>query len=66
MMICVIDWVEKAEKGKNAGFPMMFSKGFFPRVIKSRDCLVKTYTLTLSQTTNSRLFQTERVCKRQF
>ena len=23
-------------------FPTMFSKGFFPRVVKSRDCAVKT------------------------
>ena len=34
-------------KGENAGnqyfllFPTMFSKGFFPRVIKSWDCVVK-------------------------
>ena len=34
-------------KGENAGFPtfppfpMMFSKGLFPGVVKSRDCVVK-------------------------
>ena len=26
-------------------FPTMFSKGIFPRVIKSWDCLVKGYSL---------------------
>ena len=36
------------EKGENAGnqhfvlFPTMFSKGFFFKVVKSRDCLVKS------------------------
>ena len=51
----------------------MFSKGFFHRVAKSRDCVVKCqlYTnqskaLSNFQMTNFRLFQTERVCKRQF
>ena len=35
-------------KGENAGlsasslFPIMFSKGFFPSVVKSRDCLGKS------------------------
>ena len=37
-------------KGENAGyqhflfFPTMFSNVYFPRVIKSRDCMVKGYT----------------------
>ena len=36
------------EKGENAGcqhflvFPVTFSKGFFPGVVKSRDCVVKS------------------------
>ena len=37
-------------KGENAGyhlpafspFPTMFSKGFFPRIVKSWDCVVKS------------------------
>ena len=43
-------------KGGNDGFPAfslfptMFSKGFFLRIVKSRDCVVE---LTLSQTANS-------------
>ena len=38
-------------KGENAGFrrispfPTMFSKSFFPRFVKSRDCLVKVMLL---------------------
>ena len=61
-----------------APFPTMFSKGFSLRVIKSQDpgtglndkqWQKEDYfdqLLTLSQTTNFRLFQTERVCRRQF
>ena len=48
-MICVTDWVENiVGKGENAGyqhfllFPTMFSKSFFPRVVKSQDCMVKS------------------------
>ena len=60
-------------------FPIMFSKGFFFRVIKSQNCVVKGHLqsfslglgtvitfLTHDQTTNFRLFQTERVCRSQF
>ena len=39
----VLGWVENiVGKGENAGFPMMFSKDFFVRVVKSRDCVVKS------------------------
>ena len=34
-------------KGENAPFPLMFSKGFFLRVIKSRDCVVKICTVNM-------------------
>ena len=54
-------------------FPTMFSKAFSFRVVKNRDCVVKNsatsavlITLTRYQTTNFRLFQTERVCRRRF
>ena len=53
--ICVSDRVENiVGKGENAGyqhfllfpafspFPTMFSKGFFVRVVKSRDCVVRS------------------------
>ena len=44
--------------------PKTFPKWFSVRVIKTQDLLAKG--LTLSQLTNFRLFQTERVCIRQF
>ena len=38
----VLDRIENiVEKGENAAFPTMFSKGFFPRVVKIRDCVVR-------------------------
>ena len=51
-------------------FLTVFSKAYFYRAVKSWDCVVKSYhrlqamstSLTLSQTTNFRLLQTERVC----
>ena len=49
MMIFVFDRVENiVGKGENAGyqhfllFPTMFSKGLFVKVVKSRDCVVKS------------------------
>ena len=45
-------------------FRTMFSRGFIYRVFRSLDCVVKS--LTHYQTTNFRLFQTERVCRQQF
>ena len=49
VVIFVFDRVENiVAKGENAGnqhffpFPTMFSKGFFPKVVKSRDCVVKS------------------------
>ena len=47
MIKFVLDRVENVVKGENAGlpafspFPTMFSKGYFHRAIKSRDCVVK-------------------------
>ena len=49
LMICVTDWVENimGKKGKCwLPFPTMFSKGFFPRVVKSQDCVLKSKLLT--------------------
>ena len=109
IIISVFDRVENiVGKGEiactsNFSFPIMFSKGFFPRPVKRSLCwnglkkearrgqhqyfqivylfkvlnifqnmstnkkAIQTfYVLTLSQTTNFRLFQTERVCRRQF
>ena len=43
-------------------FPTIFSKVFL--VVKNWDCMVKG--LTHYQTTNFRLFRTERVCRQQF
>ena len=74
-MIFVFDRVENIDgKGENAGllafspFSSMFSNGLSLRVVKSQDCEIKELNahLTLSQTTNFRPFQTERVCRRQF
>ena len=49
MMISLFDKVENTVgKGENAGyqqfspFPTVFSKALFFRVIKSRDCVIKT------------------------
>ena len=44
-------------------FPTEFSKALFLRVVKRQDC---GKGLTHYQTTNFRLFQTERICRRQF
>ena len=50
MVINVLGRVENIlEKGENAGFPhfllfpKMFSKALFLMVVKSRDCVVKSY-----------------------
>ena len=55
-MIFVIDRVENiVGKGENAGyqkfllFPHCFQRAFSPRVIKSRDCVVKSLTYTKQQ-----------------
>ena len=45
-------------------FPILFSKAFYLRVVKTRDSMVTS--LTLSQTRNFRHFQIESVCRRQF
>ena len=49
LAILVYERVENSEKGENARyqqyfspFPRMFSKAFFIRFVKSRDCLVNT------------------------
>ena len=50
MMTSVFNIAENiVRKGENAGenaafspFPTVFSKGFFLRVVKSRDCVVKS------------------------
>ena len=46
---CVLGWLENiVGKGENVGyehlfpFSTIFSKALFPRVIKSRDCVVKS------------------------
>ena len=55
-------------KGENAGyqhfllFPQCFQMAFFSRSFKG----LHGKGLTVSQMTNFRLFQTERVCRRQF
>ena len=49
-------------KGENAG-PTMCSKGFFCRVIKSWDCVVKGKLFTKKQT--FQLVQIESICRRQ-
>ena len=48
-MICITDWVEnivvkkrKCRSPAFSPFPTMFSKGFFTRVVKSQDCVVKS------------------------
>ena len=60
--------VEKEEKKNRetafTPFPTLFPKAFFVRFIKSRDRGGKQFTHY--QTTNFRLFQTERLCRRQF
>ena len=68
--LCIFDRAENTvEKGENAGyqhfllFPQWFWKVLWFKVVKSWDCVGKT---TLSQTTNFRLFQIERVCRWQF
>ena len=70
MMISLFDSVENTVgEGQNASpIPKMFSKASFLRVVKSRDYVIMSLIqrLTLSQMTNFRLFQTERVCRRQF
>ena len=49
----VSDWVENnVGKGENAGyqhfllFPIMFSRGFFSKVVKGRDCVLTLYHTT--------------------
>ena len=44
----------------------MYLKISFLKMIKTLDGVEKGLTLTLSQTTNFRLFQTKRICRRQF
>ena len=53
MMIALLNRVENTVgKGENAGyqqfspFPTVFSKAFFLRVVKSRDCVVKSLFFT--------------------
>ena len=68
----VLEWVGNiVGKGENAGnlSPQCFQKTSYTELLKSQDCVVVKaldYILTLSQTKNFRLFQTERVCRRQF
>ena len=45
-------------------FPQCFQKAYFPGA--SKGVIVWEWVLTHYQTTNFRLFQTERVCRRQF
>ena len=81
MMISLLDKVKKiVEKGENAGYqhffplPAMFSKVQSTTVDNSSCVVNDQYTahtpgksfLTLSQTTNLKLFQTEIYCRRQF
>ena len=43
-------------------FPTLFSKGFFPRVVKSRDGVVE---FTLSHITNYGFVQIQSICRKQ-
>ena len=61
MMIGVTDWVEKIVWKKRkcwllafSPFHTMFSKGFFFWVIKSRDCMVKSWTKFIYRVCNLR------------
>ena len=43
MMIGVTGWIGNiVGKGENAGDHTIFSKGFFSRVVKSWDCVLKS------------------------
>ena len=41
-------------------FPVLFSKDFLPRVVKSRDCVLKEFKTTFSQ---SMTFNMEEYCE---
>ena len=60
----IMEFVFDCGKRRKCWFPAMLSKGFYHCVVKS--CGLVGKGLTHYQMTNFRLFQTERVCRRQF
>ena len=65
-------YYKQYRKRRNSGYQHFllfphFLYGFFRRVVKTQNCWkIINFLLTVSQTRNFRLFQTERVCRGQF